>query len=85
MYTVQIFYLLTGRAGRLEGTGHAYRLYSSAVFDQQFEPFREVRQSLFGRDSSAFVRLIFVLTILGAHAPSPVGGHCTTTEAAWNR
>ena len=34
--------LRLGRAGRLEGTGHAYRLYSSAVFDQQFAPFREV-------------------------------------------
>ncbi len=30
----------TGRAGRT-GPGHAYRLYSSAVFDQQFQEFRE--------------------------------------------
>ncbi len=29
-----------GRAGR-EGPGHVYRLYSSAVFDQQFAEFRE--------------------------------------------
>lgn len=32
----------TGRAGRT-GPGHAYRLYSSAVFDQQFKDFRKLR------------------------------------------